>query len=149
MSQAAPSTVDLLADLVAEFQPDKKARAAKPAKASEVKPQTLTTQRAREEYLESSSRWVPVAVVHHVTEQHCLCCDGRTEILGNTLVRHKNPTLFAFWEIQRGNLKNLDHLPREFLTHQETVEACPSCLRAEEFLCSFPPSHPHQIPLFQ
>lgn len=137
---------DLLATLISEFQPEKKAKASKAHLAPQ--PKDLLTSASREEYLESSPHWVPTHLVHHTVEQTCRCCGQTTESLGRTLVRHRNSVTHTDWEIQRGRFNGYDTLPQHFVPHEEVVEACPSCLRAEVVLCTFPPEHSRQIPLF-
>lgn len=136
----------LLALLSAEFTPTKKP-AAKPQPAQVAK--EAYTPATREQYLLSNPQhWVPVAVIHHVLEQTCQCCHETTEILGSTLIRHSNPRLMAFWECQRTTLQTVAGLPREYVYHKETVEECPTCLRAEAYLCDWPASREHQLKLF-
>ena len=132
------TTPQALIDLFTlEFKPAPKP---KPAK----KPEPLTPQ-TREEYLTTSRHWTPVAAVYHTVEQTCRCCGNTTEIVGSILIRHANPHCLSTWECTRTNLPSHTHLPTEFFLHQETVEKCPSCLRAELVLCSYPADQPHQL----
>lgn len=137
---------DLLLSLISEFQPEKRVKAPKAPLAPQ--PKDLLTSASREDYLESSPHWIPTSLVHHTVEQTCRCCGETTESLGRTLVRHHNAVTHADWEIQRGRFTGYDRLPQEFVAHAETVEACPSCLRAEVFICNYPPEQARQFQLF-
>jgi len=136
----------LLSILVSEFKPAPKA---KPTPAPKPESTLRLTPLTREEYLRSNPvSWKPVAIVHHLYVQTCQCCGEETEFLGNTFIRHHNANLRAFWETPRSTLTPLDPLPREFVTHTETVEQCPHCLRAEAVMCEYPMQHPHQLTIF-
>lgn len=135
------TTPQALLDLfIQEFKAAPKAKPAPPPK--KAKPLTAQT---REEYLAASRHWTPTAAVYHITSQTCRCCGGSAEIVGSILIRHTNPKCHATWECHRTNLPSHDHLPSEFFRHEESVEKCPSCLRAEMHLCTFPADHPHQL----
>ena len=137
------TTPQALLDLfIREFQPTPKP-AAKPKSRKDPLPN-----HTREQYLVENRFWTPVAAVYHVTEQTCQCCGEATEVLGSILIKHENPRQKASWECRRSTLLSHEDLPKEFITHQETVEQCPRCLRAEAVLCDYPPTHLHQQPLF-
>lgn len=139
------ATPQALIDLfTSEFKPTAKAKPVPPK--PQAKPVPLTNQ-TREEYLAASRHWTPVAVVYHITAQRCLCCGHEAEVVGSVLVRHQNPRCASTWECHRTNLSSHESLPSEFFRHEETVEKCPSCLRAETFICTIPAEHPHQLSL--
>lgn len=137
------ATPQALIDLfTTEFKPTAKAKPVPPKPVAKRAPFTNQT---REEYLAASRHWTPVAAVYHVTAQICQCCGKEAEVVGSILIRHANPKCASTWECHRTNLPSHEHLPSEFFRHEESVEKCPSCLRAEVSICTIPIEHPHQL----
>lgn len=129
-----------------EFPPEAKAKA-KPAQSATRKKDPQPNQ-TREQYLAEHRYWTPIATVYHITEQTCQCCQDTTEVVGSILTKHQNPRQKASWECRRTPLHALDHLPKEFIIHKETVEQCPQCLRLDALMCDYPATQSHQQPLF-
>lgn len=139
---------DLLAELVALFKPEPKPAKPKKVVSTPLPKKEPFTAETREQYLARAKFWKPSCRVHYIVVQTCQCCGAETEYLGNTFIRHTNAQALATWECPRSTLLDAYTLPIEFITHVETVEQCPSCLRAEASFADFPPTKVHQQSLF-
>lgn len=122
----------LFADLDASF--GKKAKRAPSTPALKPKPISEGIQANRiAELMSANSPWRAVAVVAHLVEQSCRCCGGKTEYIGNILIRHSHKTRGYIWDHTLPTDASHAFLPKIIETLPIVVEECPSCLRTNLF----------------
>ena len=144
------------AELIALFDKEFGKQKPKPkAKHSPVSPlapakrSPVTTSDKLELLCKTTSVWKPVSRIYYTTQQICSCCGSSVEFLGNSLIRHqhsKDPS--RFWDFPLPERPSHSLLPCEIVDYQQTVPACPHCLRLEFFFCVYPSDSVRQLSLF-
>ena len=157
MTTSTTSPDDILAMLSSEFGKKQSKAKPQPKKIANTPTDTAKTLMQQEtseanriaRLLSATSLWKPVAVVAHIVEQECRCCLGKTEIIGNILVKHIHKTTRIEWDCAMPESPQYSSLPHEILTHTQSVAQCPACLRVELRMSSTDRAVSRQFEMFQ
>jgi len=121
----------LFKDLDTEFgKKEKKVKAAPVAPIKKEPPVSEGVEANRiAELMSSRSPWKSVSVVSHLVTQVCKTCQGETEFLGNTLIRHQHKKFGYTWDHILPEAPEHTSLPHTIENHRIQVEQCPTCIR--------------------
>ena len=124
----------LFMELDAEFGKKPKGLAVRTVKAknAELKPQVMSEGAQANKLamlLGENTIWKPVARIAHIVTQHCKCCGGETELIGNSLIRFEHKLRKHKWDVSVPPSHAFAMLPQEVQAHDMYIDECPTCVR--------------------